>query len=168
MNRAGTGAQRINLPRQKIARVAGMIEHKRRSQNVAWGYAGRTSRRWARSCRPIRVQGSPCVCAMRRRVAIPCQRRGAPITGFLPVSENGTLRASPHLRTAAHARAWRLPSVPDGRASGAERVPCGEIDLMLPVSPGVIIVHGHDEFHRIVRRGFGPHGRPAGLQVLPA
>src|SRR5262249_9496366 len=37
-----------------------------------------------------------------------------------------------------------------------------------PNSPGVIIVHGHGEFHRIVKRGPGPHGRAAGLQVLPA
>ena len=32
----------------------------------------------------------------------------------------------------------------------------------------MIIVHGHGEFHRIVKRGPGSHGRAAGLQVLPA
>jgi len=37
-----------------------------------------------------------------------------------------------------------------------------------PNSSGVIIVHRHDEFHRIVKRGPGSHGRAAGLQVLPA
>ena len=35
-------------------------------------------------------------------------------------------------------------------------------------SPSVIIVHGHGEFHRIVKRGRGPHDRAASLQVLPA
>ena len=37
-----------------------------------------------------------------------------------------------------------------------------------PNSSGVIIVHRHDEFHRIVKRGRGPHDRAASLQVLPA
>ena len=86
-------------------------------------------------------------------------------------------RASPGLRD-GFTRTIALSQVLAGAVRGVgfahRQSDCAFLEVVAaapptwPNSPGVIIVHGHGEFHRIVKRGPGPHGRAAGLQVSPA